>query len=219
MSESFFEGNPYGVVRKVDECGVVFVATISASVPLRFGVIVGEVIYNLRSCLDQMICQAIVGNGEKLTHHSGFPISRSPKEFEFAFPGKVKGASTEVAALVKALKPYKGGNDGLWYLNEMSNNEKHKFPVLVAARYTELIIRPRSVPTPYRFPQRRVILLQAGTELSRVVGGPEVNVNPEFTFRIAFGENQILEGEPVIELLQQLADWVEGTIQPFEAFL
>jgi hypothetical protein len=40
-------------------------------------------------------------------------------------------------------------------------------------------------------------------------------MDPHFTFGVAFGEGEIVEGEPLVPTLHQLAQFVEGFIESF----
>jgi hypothetical protein len=42
-----------------------------------------------------------------------------------------------------------------------------------------------------------------------------MNMNPEFSFDVAFGEVEVVEGEPIIPTLDQLIQFVEGFIKLF----
>jgi len=46
-----------------------------------------------------------------------------------------------------------------------------------------------------------------------------VNMEPLFAFHIAFGEPEIVKGQPVVATLHQFVNLVEGIIEPFRPLL
>src|SRR2546428_13978633 len=102
--DSFLETKPSVVVREDDpQTGEwVYRFRSNRDVPLRFSVIVGEILHNLRSSLDQLACHLIRRNsGEKaITSQSGFPVPNVAKDFKSLLGCKVKGARTEVMDII-----------------------------------------------------------------------------------------------------------------------
>ena len=68
-------------------------------------------------------------------------------------------------------------------------------------------------------PADRMWPLKAGNELFADAPDAEVHQNRQFRFEVAFGESKIIEGEPIIETLQQMADLVDSLIVSFRPFL
>ena len=62
--------------------------------PFRFSVITGEVVHHLRSCLDHLVWQLVLVNGEKPTERNEFPICTTREKFtEACKRGKIRGVS------------------------------------------------------------------------------------------------------------------------------
>jgi hypothetical protein len=62
-------------------------------------------------------------------------------------------------------------------------------------------------------PADRAYPLQGGTELfSCPTDFLHVSNEPKFTFEVAFGEGQIVDGKPVLPTLQQLVGFVERVV-------
>jgi hypothetical protein len=63
--------------------------------------------------------------------------------------------------------------------------------------------------------------LEDGTEIYRIPARlrdnplAQMHMNPEFSFDVAFGEVEVVEGEPIIPTLHQLIEFVEGFIKLF----
>jgi hypothetical protein len=80
------------------------------------------------------------------------------------------------------------------------------------------------MPSPHLFlkPADYAWPLKDGTELFRICKNarkPHVDQNPRFTFQIAFGDAEIMKGEPLFPPLHQLADSIDVIILGFDALL
>ena len=71
----------------------------------------------------------------------------------------------------------------------------------------------------YVKPADRMFPLKAGDEL--FIDAPNVKVNEkmQFVFEVAFGEPQIVEGEPLLKTLHEFTNLVDGIITSFRPLL
>jgi len=107
-------------------------------IPLCFGVITGEVVYQLRSSLDHMVNALIIRDGGSPTDTSQFPILRYKprKQDEIRrYEGQIKGiANPEALAIIEASQPYTRGEGRfrhwLSVLKTFSNTDKHRSLVM-----------------------------------------------------------------------------------------
>jgi hypothetical protein len=90
-----------------------------------------DVIQNLRSCLDHLAYQlACVGTPDAdPSRFVSFPIFEDAERYESGKASRVAGMRPDTVKAIDALKPYKGGNDLLWRLHDLSNIEKHRLIV------------------------------------------------------------------------------------------
>ena len=96
----------------------------------RIGIRVGEMVYNLRAALDDLIFSLAWHDGgsrpegehERLLQ---FPFDDSPKFFEGRRDTMLKGLTEDHIALVKRYQPHKGC-DWTRTLREISNADKHR---------------------------------------------------------------------------------------------
>jgi len=101
-------------------------------------------------------------------------------------------------------------------------------PVLAAASYKKIVMKaPPDVGFELKTGLQFVgaiasgfLFLEEGTELPFAIrletdAGPVMDMECELTAEIAFGKGQILEGKPVIEALQELAQLVDGIANAF----
>ena len=90
-----------------------------------------DVIQNLRSCLDHLAYQlARVGTADaEPSRLVSFPIFEDEVKYESGRASRVAGMRPDAVKSIDALKPYKGGNELLWRLHDLSNIEKHRLIV------------------------------------------------------------------------------------------
>jgi hypothetical protein len=100
--------------------------------PVMVGVACGEILYGLRSALDHLVTATATKRGIVIIEKTGFPIEETREKFEVALRNrKIAERFPALAAVLKELKPYKGGGyDGfLWWLHWLNGVEKHKIIV------------------------------------------------------------------------------------------
>lgn len=124
--------------------------------PPRLSVLVGEVLYNLRSALD-LLAYHLAAEASKPKgppRGTGFPVHDSEEHFFLKDPKsasgyarssgchKTRGMDRVAREFIECNQPYKGRNKSeahchpLWRLHDACNADKHIAP-LVAARYIE----------------------------------------------------------------------------------
>jgi hypothetical protein len=183
------------------------------------GLITGDIIHNLRSCLDHLAWQLVDANGGKPSSHTMFPIFEdptAPTDYKSRIERILKGASPDAIKLVQSLHPYKGGNDGLYALHRLDITDKHRLLITVGIVATAITIytaqidinRPPNMPrlsVPMElWPPFGTFPLEDGAEIHRISPASfadarlEVDMNPEFKMQIAFGEHGVFEGEPLV---------------------
>ena len=110
---AFFQGHPYKLVAKPDAQCISFVIRVKKDIPHDLPTIIGDAVHNLRSALDLLACDLVRLNGGS-TNSVYFPFADSGDDLEALIKKrKIDRASAEVVEIIRALKPYKGGNDML----------------------------------------------------------------------------------------------------------
>src|SRR4051794_7080795 len=75
LTNAWLKANPYELRSDFyPGVSVVAVAVATANPPLRFGVMAGNIIYQLRSILDHLVCQLVVANGGEPKSVNQFPV-------------------------------------------------------------------------------------------------------------------------------------------------
>lgn len=108
------------------------------TVPLRFSVLTGEILYHCRSALDHTVCVLIQRDGGTPTIQSQFPILRYRpvnRDEIRRYDNQIAGiARREVRSAIENLQPYNdpGDRDRNWLaaLKDFSNTDKHRNLIL-----------------------------------------------------------------------------------------
>jgi hypothetical protein len=103
-----------------------WIVHVREDVPPDFSAIIGDVIHNLRAPLDLMACELVCLNGRN-DSDVRFPFSASEADFDAAIKrNNFHRASGEAIALLKSLKPYRGGNEALRAVHDLDVMDKHR---------------------------------------------------------------------------------------------
>ncbi len=135
--QGFLRRNPHEPIPEVHVQPPEYVAwmKVREDPPLRWGIIAGEVIHNLRSALDHLVHQLALANGKTpggisypvLTEDPGGPkVSDRTRSI---WTNLEKRIHPDDLAIIEDTQPYKGGDSGvgqtLLALNRLSNWDKH----------------------------------------------------------------------------------------------
>ena len=258
--KSFLDSDPYKVAVKPhpkfpNALSHHYLATakpLTTDIPL----VAGEAIQQMRSALDHLAWNLVeIGCAKQSivltkteSKQIGFPIIDTdlPTEYEASRKRKVKGMTQAAIDAIDATKPYKGGNDYLWRLNQLNNIDKHRFLVTVGsvmAKFTAPrflrralardLLEAKGVNVPPSvdlspllsfniIPDReyRKCPLNEGDELaSGFERFLDENEEMHFTFDIVLHEPGVVECEPILPLLMQTLDYVNELILSFKPLL
>jgi hypothetical protein len=209
--------------------------------PPLWGAIAGDCVHNLRSSLDLLVCEMVRANDRPVTPDTAFYIAKSADAFRSGYSGKLQGTPKCAVDLIKKAEPYQGADNPFWRLHQLDIADKHKLlvPVGVAHKGTTNSYSLADVVNAYPdattinlfdmptaegigiIVPKLTFPLEDGTEIYRIPARlrdnplAQMNMNPEFSFDVAFGEVEVVQGEPIILTLHQLIEFVEGFIQQF----
>ncbi len=192
---------------------------------IEWGIRVGDAIHCLRSALDQLV----YGISASPDGNTAFPIFGGAKEWFTKAPAMLWGIPEPVVTVIDRHQPYHRGNAAdthpLAALRELSNADKHRYITVVALIPTLL----SSCITHQRGIQAGDLKIWRGATLEEgaIVAtmpfqpdgsgrNPEVKVNAEFRYRIAFGKADIpssLAGKPLKPAFDKIADAVVEAIK------
>jgi hypothetical protein len=171
--------------------------------PMRIGVLIGEVCYNLRSALDYLIFELFKLDSGKAQEFTQFPIVSSPDKFRsWAKDARSKGLNSAHIAELQSLQPYKGCN---WtkILRDLSNMDKHREFANIGGSFGANAFAQGDP----RFDR----LSSAVRRTPHPVHG-EMDVKVDFTGHILF-----VDGMPIVETLEVVKLGVAETLEEFKS--
>lgn len=228
---AFLESHPYKVGEKRDPKTrkLIYFVESAEPVPDCLPLIAGDAIQNLMSALDHLAYQIVCSDtGDNPPNPGGiyFPIADERAKYEHKRRRKMVGACQQTFDAFDALKPYKGGNDQLWALHRLNNIEKHRLlltvgsqaggmhlsQLMVSANLPSKLVDAVERTNLYLNPAEKGFPLTAGFEL--YIGAVDENPNPKarFRFDVALSEAGVIEGKPVLEVINQFAKVVDDTV-------
>lgn len=175
-----------------------------------------DVVVTLRSALDNAGYSLALAGGVSDPKHCAFPFAGNVDKMAGAL-GRAKDIPEKIHPLFCGFQPYKGGNDTLWALNEAANTDKHKMviPIGHAVRPYGTSVRGTgflSMPNPHVWDRTKneMILIELGP-------GATFHYDFQFTFHIAFHDIDVIDGKPVIRVLNQFGCVVQSILAAIEA--
>lgn len=222
---AFAQDNPYRIVYEPNEAEgqQVVRARLTKNLPDIVDVYIGETLYNLRSALDQLTCALATLNGCTNFDDVQFPISRSEEVFvRPRTQEKIRKLSDRAQDMIRGLKPYRGGNEALWILNELCNIDKHRKLIAMGSRLGDITITGGTYGGGFTIGGGPSwTSFEEGIELFRVgiTDNPNNHGRIEVALNIAFGEVDEISHVPVISVLSRLVHVVDQVIVHFDSTL
>lgn len=228
---AFIDKKPYGLGFRSDMKADELVLTISIreDPPAEIGLVIGDVVHNLASCLDHLVCALAVQNGADCDR-TMFPIHTDPAMFASQSPRRIKGLAAAAQARIEALQPFKTrpaapNLSRLAILYDLDRIDKHRV-LLVGSS----VMMPASGLT-FDFPHRDGVDIRPvgsfrgpfddGAVIGQFrcigVSPNEVNLHGDVTFNVGFGKGSgAATGEPVPQLVDRLWHRVKEIVDDFE---
>ena len=101
-------------------------------VPIEYSIRLGEIVYNLRSSLDQLIWQLVHANYKAPNHRNEFPVFDDESHFNNIVSTKLAGVSQQSLAIIKEMQPFL--KDDKWSalkaVHSLCNIDKHRSVIL-----------------------------------------------------------------------------------------
>ena len=173
---------------------------------------------HLRPVLDQIaFAIAIKHTRNSKPKSAKFPVGPTENDMLNNLKGGCKDLPPEVRDLFKSFKPYKGGNNALWALNELVNMPKHMtlFPIGFGGGATTWRIPERTVLYGGVFELHPPKWDRLNNELvfARIDSKTEFNANFDVTFTVAFDEvDEVLRGHDPVAVIRTMAREVEQVL-------
>jgi hypothetical protein len=234
---AFVHPNNYIIIRNVDhQTKTCTFSAFGQSIPLRFSVLAGEIIHHLRSSLDHLIWALAVARHQTPNFKVQFPICLTAEKFKSAVKGGIiKGISGSAQTIIERVQPYQNTNwrniasdNPLAILHDFNNTDKHKLlAVVVSAAHIPMKLNflhttreetSISKIVPAEWSGRLLRAEPNGTEVLRIEFAkmhPDLQVDADFNYQIAFEQFGTREIEPVVPSLTHLRDAAVETIKLF----
>jgi hypothetical protein len=130
--------------------GVIVRGIVERQIPIRFNVLIGEIVHGLRTALDHIVWQLVIANGKTGNRHTGFPVCETPEQFETDAlgkhrevegrkgpQGKIERVSAEAQAVIESLQPYNTSKrpkgSALYRLHHLDRIHKHRALHIIGA--------------------------------------------------------------------------------------
>jgi hypothetical protein len=203
---AYSERDPHtlGVNGEIDHGWKLLRFGVKEEPPIRLGLLLGDFVHNLRSALDNLVCQLAYLGGATSCETTQFPICDSPERFAGAVNrGRLAGASGEHIAMIERFQPYHGQHMthlALLAVRDFDNIDKHQ---AIHATLAALDPRPEAVSakrdrldTEFTMEVRYIAVgkpLYDGAVVAYVRARasepqPRMNMEIELPIRVGFGE-------------------------------
>jgi hypothetical protein len=208
-----------------------YVVRAAATIPPIWSGIVADAIHSLNVALDYLWQRTLYGTSNRRKDH--FPAVENPKSAKARFRGKEQGACKAAVDLLNAADAFRVGNP-FWDIRCFDDADKHDTMVLVAGVPTGMRVTARP-GTNVVGPSARwhveqsesAIRLRDGNILPVLENGTKwwgVTTDPpnqdeeyEAMFEIAFGESEVLKGQPVLPTIKNMTQAVDSLASTFLA--
>lgn len=187
--------------------------------PLSFSVEVGAYINTIRSSLDILAMALVRRHGLNIKEDQVyFPIARSESSFNdrnSAGRKFIDALPEQDRRLIESLKPYKGGNHGLWTLHHLDIVRKHRR--LLSVELHPISITLQGTLKEGDFEPLAVEAVHFNEET--IIGMLRKGVNPTLVrskFYVRINEEGDLPRRPVSATLVYLVDMAAGIIALFD---
>lgn len=223
--ESFLEREPYSVIFEFDsQTGWHYFRWREAETPPRveLGLIVGDLLNNLRASLDHLVWQLVLANGGTPTKQTAFPRVMKESDWSSARNQRLAGVADEWASAIKELQPFRRPErpelHWLAILDHVNNINKHRtLPIVI-------------VTAPVWSVDVNLEEVGAGEEMEYTYSADPIEDGVElFRLRCASQRrlNVLMDERPPLHvsfrdglnhewLMWELVEWVENTVGIFE---
>jgi hypothetical protein len=202
--------------------------------PPDWPLVVGDVVHNLRSALDNLVYLIAQRNTPRdLTEDEAkrleFLIFDSDTNYLKTQKRCLSLLPTAAQTEIEGLQPYKRtnpANDTLSLLNRLSNVDKHRHLVVteVVGGVISMKAGDREVIRERSEILNTMIVFEEGAIIARMKGGaslpPTMNVQPKLMFDVFFGEGVSAKDLSIIGLLERVHNYIRDDVFPkFKGFV
>lgn len=221
QAAAFGKRRPYRIVLEAADKPhmVKFTVRIRENIPKYLAPIVGDIVHNMRSALDQVACAIVPGGISDGVVQ--FPFTASADTLEATIQSRhIDRADAKAVDIIRQMKPYPGGNDTLNGIQLLDNTDKHRLLIPVIAHTGIADFTLKAGTSVVDFKNFGVIGVKDGQILvvSPMPGNMKLGDEINATFAVAFGEGPF-ENVPIIDWLNTVASHLDGVIDLFKPYV
>jgi hypothetical protein len=129
--DRFFAEKPNINLTELDPDGIHIIhkVHIREYFPANWCLLATEIVEHLRAALDHAVYAT---RTKDPTRHAAFPCARIATDLDNRMRGFSKDTPPEIQSLLRSFNCHEGGNDVLYFLNELCNASKHGLIMLIA---------------------------------------------------------------------------------------
>ena len=215
----FFKKKPYArtIEDDIDGINKLHKIKLTKQFPPGFTDLAIESIEGLRAALDHATFAACVAAGNSDPRNSYFPIAGSLDELDNVIKGRCKDIPPDIITLCRSFSPYKGGNDYIFALNRLCIANKHRFIIPVGMANAGTHFKHMTSTGPFSIPNLGWNREKNEIIFARTAPNTKLQYNIDFSFYVAFGESDIVGGQPVLPILRKMAEEVNGIVLAIQA--
>ena len=186
--------------------------------PGEIPLILADAIHNLRTALDFLACDIVRSGGKQPTRYTRFVFDSSREKLIATLePGTLKAARPDlVDVIVDTIKPYKGGDDSLFALNDLDLDERHRLivPTFAVVALHNVSIRGAD----QRVVRMRKLDIDANGEaaMTEISGKVELASYESASFQALFDKGTAFEGQPIVPTMLRLSLLVAGVVDTIQ---
>ena len=186
--------------------------------------IAGDCLYNLRASLDYL-ATATARLKKPNAKGAYFPFAGDAKEFTaLRTQKKINKLPTAARPIIQSLKPYKGGNDLLWAINRVRNEDGHVFLIPLGTLGKVQSVSFMNIQNVELLSMKEMHRLDEGIPFAKLQQGSvfkpsegfEDKAKIKIVGQIAFGDVDIVQGQPAVTTLNKMRDLCANITDIFE---
>ena len=117
---------------RASEVGDSIIVRVANQVPQEINVVLGDVVHNLRSAIDLLVCDLIRANGSQVTRDSAFPITTNGIQSSH-IKKQLAGMNQRAIKVLSRITHNQSWNEALLLLHGLDIMDKHNSLIAVAA--------------------------------------------------------------------------------------
>ena len=188
--------------------------------PDELGDTTAEAVDALRSALDHACFAVAKLAGEEDPKSTHFPFADDPAQLENVIKRKCRNLPADFVDLLRAYKPWAGGNNLLWAFNKARAGNQHRFGVDVAITANNTKLRGKTGEGDFvvGFAPPNWNLEKQEMELAQGFNFSEDDLDVSVVIEVAFTDAGPLTGKSVVRLLNALRGTVEKIVEDIERY-